>query len=193
MNNKEQRYFADMRAAKDGSKLFGHAAVFDSFSEDLGFREIIKRGAFAQTLKQKPDVPLLINHEGLPLARTTSGTLRLQEDRQGLYFEADLDMNDPDAMGILTKVRRGDVSQMSFAFRVARDGQEWNGDRTERTLLAVDLADGDISCVTYPAYKSAGVQARSRELALQSFEEWQKARDPVASAARLAILRVRSI
>jgi hypothetical protein len=55
-------------------------------------------------------------------------------------------------------VERGDVDQMSFAFRVIR--QKYNEDRTQRTLTEVSLADGDVSVVTYPAYPTTSVEAR---------------------------------
>jgi HK97 family phage prohead protease len=85
----------------------------------LPFIERIAPGAFRKTLTETPDVRLLINHEGLPLARTKNGTLRLKEDDAGLYMDADL----PDtqaARDLYTLVERGDVDQMSFAFRVIR-------------------------------------------------------------------------
>jgi HK97 family phage prohead protease len=56
-------------------------------------------------------VRLLLNHDGLPLARTTSGTLKLREDKRGLHFEADLDPNDPDVQRIAPKVQRGDLTR----------------------------------------------------------------------------------
>jgi HK97 family phage prohead protease len=101
----------------------------------------------------------LINHEGLPLARTKNETLRLREDEIGLYMDADL----PDtqaARDLYTLVERGDVDQMSFAFRVIR--QKWNEGRTERTLTELSLADGDVSVVTYPAYPTTTVEAREQ-------------------------------
>jgi hypothetical protein len=55
-------------------------------------------------------------------------------------------------------VERGDVDQMSFAFRVIR--QKYNEDRSQRTLTEVSLADGDVSVVTYPAYPTTSVEAR---------------------------------
>jgi len=55
-------------------------------------------------------------------------------------------------------VERGDVDQMSFAFRVIR--QKYNDDRSQRTLTEVSLADGDVSVVTYPAYPTTSVEAR---------------------------------
>ncbi len=149
----------EVQTRADGDKLTlaGYAAKFDSASVPLPFIERIAPGAFRKTLTETPDVRLLVNHEGLPLARTKNGTLRLYEDEVGLRFEADL----PDtqqAKDLYALIERGDVDQMSFAFRVIR--QKWNPDRTERTLTEVSLADGDVSVVTYPAYPATSVEAR---------------------------------
>jgi HK97 family phage prohead protease len=148
----------EARQAEDGTmRLSGYAAVFNDDSVPLPFIERIAPGAFRKTLSETPDVRLLINHEGLPLARTKNGTLRLKEDEAGLYMDADL----PDtqaARDLYTLVERGDVDQMSFAFRVIR--QKWNEGRTERTLTELSLADGDVSVVTYPAYPTTTVEAR---------------------------------
>jgi len=150
----------EARQAEDGTmRLSGYAAVFNDDSVPLPFIERIAPGAFRKTLTETPDVRLLINHEGLPLARTKNGTLRLKEDEIGLYMDADL----PDtqaARDLYTLVERGDVDQMSFAFRVIR--QKWNEGRTERTLTELSLADGDVSVVTYPAYPTTTVEAREQ-------------------------------
>jgi HK97 family phage prohead protease len=137
--------------------MAGYAAVFNEPSLPLPFIEKIAPGAFRKTLTETPDVRLLINHEGLPLARTKNGTMRLYEDAKGLYFEAEL-ADTQEARDLYTLVSRGDVDQMSFAFRVIR--QRWNDDRTERMLTEVSLADGDVSIVTYPAYPATSVEAR---------------------------------
>jgi len=150
----------EARQAEDGTmRLSGYAAVFNDDSVPLPFIERIAPGAFRKTLTETPDVRLLINHEGLPLARTKNETLRLKEDEIGLYMDADL----PDtqaARDLYTLVERGDVDQMSFAFRVIR--QKWNEGRTERTLTELSLADGDVSVVTYPAYPTTTVEAREQ-------------------------------
>ena len=144
--------------AEDGTlRMAGYAAVFNEPSLPLPFIEKIAPGAFRKTLTETPDVRLLINHEGLPLARTKNGTMRLYEDNKGLYFEAEL-ADTQEARDLHTLVARGDVDQMSFAFRVIR--QKWNDDRTERMLTEVSLADGDVSIVTYPAYPATSVEAR---------------------------------
>jgi len=164
MKKIERRTFTiknvEARQAEDGTmRLSGYAAVFNNDSVPLPFIERIAPGAFRKTLTETPDVRLLINHEGLPLARTKNGTLRLTEDQTGLYMDADL----PDtqaARDLYTLVERGDVDQMSFAFRVIR--QKWNEGRTERTLTELSLADGDVSVVTYPAYPTTTVEAREQ-------------------------------
>ena len=162
MKKTERRTFTvrniETREAEDGTmRMAGYAAVFNEASLPLPFIERIAPGAFSKTLQETPDVRLLANHEGLPMARTKNGTMRLYEDETGLYFEAEL-ANTQEARDLYTLVSRGDVDQMSFAFRVIR--QNWSKDRTERTLTEVSLADGDVSIVTYPAYTATSVEAR---------------------------------
>jgi hypothetical protein len=148
----------ETRQEDDGKmRLSGYAAVFNDASVPLPFRERIAPGAFRKTLSETPDVRLLINHEGLPLARTKNDTLTLTEDEVGLRFDAELP-DTSEARDLWTLIQRGDVDQMSFAFRVIR--QKWNADRTERTLTEVSLSDGDVSVVTYPAYPTTTVEAR---------------------------------
>ena len=162
MKKTERRTFTvrniETREAEDGTmRMAGYAAVFNEPSLPLPFIERIAPGAFSKTLKETPDVRLLANHEGLPMARTKNGTMRLYEDETGLYFEAEL-ANTQEARDLYTLVARGDVDQMSFAFRVIR--QKYNEDRSERLLTEVSLADGDVSIVTYPAYPTTSVEAR---------------------------------
>ena len=162
MKRTERRTFTvrdiETRESDDGTmRMAGYAAVFNEASLPLPFIERIAPGAFAKTLQETPDVRLLANHEGLPMARTKNGTMRLYEDEKGLYFEAEL-ANTQEARDLYTLVARGDVDQMSFAFRVIR--QKYNEDRSERLLTEVSLADGDVSIVTYPAYPTTSVEAR---------------------------------
>jgi len=146
----------EMREAGDGHSLIGYAAVFDSPSEPMPFTEYVKRGAFTKTIKDGADVRLLIDHEGVPLARTKSGTLTLEEDERGLKVSADLDPANPDAARVISAMRRGDLSQMSFAFRTIKDA--WSDDRTVRELKEVQLFD--VSVVTFPAYEQTMAELR---------------------------------
>jgi len=148
----------EVRAENDGRTLVGYAAVFDSPSEYMGFTEFVKRGAFSKTLNDGADVRLLIDHEGVPLARSKSGTLALEEDDRGLRVEAELDPMNPDAARIMSAMKRGDLSQMSFAFRTIKDN--WNTDRSVRELREVQLFD--VSVVTFPAYEQTVAELRNR-------------------------------
>jgi hypothetical protein len=98
--------------------------------------------------------------------------MRLSEDEKGLFFEAEL-ANTQEARDLYTLVERGDVDQMSFAFRVIR--QNWSKDRSERTLTEVSLSDGDVSIVTYPAYTATSVEAR--ELIKRAMSEIKAGRE----------------
>lgn len=143
----------------DGWTVRGYAAVFDSASEPLPWIEYVKRGAFKKTISDGADVRLLIDHEGVPLARTKSGTLVLREDDKGLFIEANLDPANPDAIRLRSALMRGDMSQMSFAFETIKDS--WNTDRTVRELREVRLFD--VSVVTYPAYEQTSAEIRNRQ------------------------------
>ena len=141
----------ELRENADGGSTFtGYAAVFNSPSEPLPFREYVAPGAFSRSLKSRNDVKLLWNHDsGQVLGSTRSKTLRLVEDDKGLRVEADL----PDTtVGRDTRelIRRGDVDSMSFGFSTIRD--KWSPDGEERTLEAVRLHE--VSIVAFPAYKA---------------------------------------
>ncbi len=97
------------------------------------------------------DVRFLFGHDGLPLARTTSGTLTLTDTRDALLFSATLDTRMSAARDLLIAVERSDVSQCSIGFCVAED--TWSEDYTSRTVTAwADLFD--VSAVSFAASPS---------------------------------------
>ena len=186
MNEKERRYFKatglEIRQEGEGENkrrtLRGYAAVFNVESEIIAdFREVIAPGAFTETLKKNPDVRATIEHEGglTTIGRTKSGTLRLQEDEKGLRFEDDL----PDtqaARDLEELVRRGDLDDASFAFNTVDADWDTKDGMPLRTLKVADLDDGDVSVVTYPAYKATTVSVRSQDKA--KAQELRTAEDP---------------
>lgn len=175
----------ELRAeGENGNTIVGYAAVFDSPSVDMGFTEYVTRGAFTKTLKDGADVRLLLDHEGAPLARTRSGTLRLTEDERGLKVEADLDPTNPLAQTVLSALRRGDMNQMSFAFRTIRD--TWSKDGSTRELREVQLYD--VSVVTFPAYEATVAEVRARNSATIKSESRARLRK---AQTRLAITNLK--
>lgn len=155
----------EVRSDVDELVLEGYASVFETpypifgGPEAGGWDEVVDRRAFDKSLAAKPDVHLLVNHEGLPLARTKSGTMDLSTDRKGLKVVARLDRSDPDVQTIAPKMRRGDLDEMSFAFRTNR--HEFNEDESLRRLLEVTIHKGDVSVVNFGANDATSVQLRA--------------------------------
>lgn len=174
----------EVRAAKEPGgavQLTGYASVFDHGYDMFGgppfpgWTETIKAGAFTRTLRNKADVQLLVNHDGLPLARTKSGTLTLAEDQTGLSVDAQLEPTDPDVQRLMPKMRRRDVDEMSFAFRVVKDkwfneeGEErspWDDDAVVRHLIEVSIHKGDVSVVNYGANDATSTELVALDRAL---------------------------
>jgi hypothetical protein len=166
--NKEIRTFnvqdLELRQEGDSNVVVGYGSVFNTLSNDLGnFKEIIAEGAFDGRLQD--DVRFLINHDGLPLARTTNGTLRLSTDERGLRYEAEV-ANTSIGRDLIELMKNGTVNQSSFAFVVEDDSWEVRDGINIRTVNKVSRLY-DVSAVTYPAFEEAGV-------ALRSMEEWKK-------------------
>jgi len=149
-------------------ELVGYAATFGEPYPVGSFTETIIRGAFGRTLGEDPDVSLLINHTGTPLARTTSGTMTLSEDARGLLVCAELEPSDPDVAALVPKLKRGDLSEMSFAFRATQ--QEWSEDKTERSVRECSIHRGDVSIVTNAANPRATASLRDQDLSLEQRE-----------------------
>ena len=139
-------------------KIFGHAVVFDA-EADIGgmFRERVARGALHERFANA-DIRALFNHDpNIVLGRNKNGTLRLSEDDVGLAVE----IQPPDtqaANDLLSLIERGDISQMSFAFRTLK--QEWDDTKEPplRTILKAELFD--VSPVTFAAYPQTDVAVR---------------------------------
>ena len=171
MKNKEIRTIdvqdLELRMDGDNPVVVGYGAVFNSMSNDLGgFREYIGSEAFEGRLED--DVRFLINHDGMPLARTTNGTLRLSVDERGLKYEAKLNPNVSTSRDLMELLKDGTINQSSFAFIVEDDSWEMKDGMNVRTINKVSRLY-DVSAVTYPAYNEA-----SSSVALRSMQEWQE-------------------
>lgn len=157
-------------AEGEAPQISGYAAVFDTDSEPLAdypgvrFIERVAPGAFAKTIVEH-DIRALFNHDpNYVLGRKRAGTLTLREDSHGLAVTI-LPPDTQWARDLMTSMKRGDLSQMSFMFKTVRDQWEkvedaQTGARTnKRTLLEVRLYD--VSVVTFPAYPATQANARA--------------------------------
>lgn len=167
----EQRsYSFEVRAEETerGHVITGRPIVYNSRT-DLGwFDEIIESGALDQT--DLTDVRFLVNHDTskIPLARSRrnngNSTMQLTVDTMGLGIRVDLDTeNNAEARALYSAVERGDISGMSFMFRIR--GEEWdNLDSDHPTRRIKDISTVvEVSAVTFPAYDSTEINARSKE------------------------------
>lgn len=154
----------ELREGDAGWQIVGYGYVFNSLSENLGgFREQIAPGAGADVLAKSHDIRGLINHNpDLLLGRTVAKTMTVEEDDTGGQYVIDA----PDtsyANDLRVSLKRGDINQSSFAFRVARGGDVWEeDDETGLLLRTITKFSGlfDMSPVTYPAYPETTSGAR---------------------------------
>lgn len=171
---KEKRHFAcELRAeGGDSPEIHGYGAIFGVRSENLGgFREVIAPGAFDGVLED--DVRALFNHDdNIILGRTASGSLSIAVDSRGLSYK----VTPPDTPTVrdlvLEPMRRGDITQSSFGFNVARGGDDWEEDDdgvVVRTITKIKRL-WDVSPVVFPAYPDTQVATRA-------LSAWQEARN----------------
>jgi hypothetical protein len=184
----ETRYLdMQVRAAEVGAEkkpvIEGTAAVFDQETVIAGFfREKIARGAFDRALSEKQDVIGAPNHNwDVVLGRTSAGTLHLDANKNGLDYAIDVNPADQEAMNLYARVKRGDISQSSFAFTVREE--EWVYPEKNSTDLPLRVVKDveqlfDVSPVTFPAYPQTTAAVRSRIDNLRSDEP-----DPESQAA----------
>lgn len=181
MNEIEQRTFSgEVRADfhdNAPTHIIGYGAVFNIRSENLGgFREVILPEAFADVLND--DVRALFNHDqNFVLGRSTAGTLSLSVDEHGLKYDITAPNTQTIRDLVLAPMQRGDINQSSFAFTIARDGDDWQEDDDGVIVRTIHRLKRlyDVSPVTYPAYQAASSTVRS-------LNAWKEARESGAVA-----------
>lgn len=165
---KELRYIdSEIRASEDRS-VDGYALLFNTLSRNLGgFREKIDPEA-ADGVLEASDIMALLNHDSsrgiLARSRYGVGSLTLSVDEKGLRYTFSAPHT---ALGdeCLEYLRRGDITQSSFAFTVKEDSWEKQEDGTYiRTIKKFDRLY-DVSPVFEPAYFGTEVKcARFAEI-----------------------------
>lgn len=165
-----RRTFAfEARVAGEGAEttIEGHAAVFNSLSEPLGWfgeREIIAPGAFDEALRRvergEDDVYALLNHdESFIIGGTRNGSLQLSVDEKGLFTRTKPLDTQAIRDFVVAPMRAGLLRKMSFGFRI---GDEHVEKREGEPVWVIDTVERlfDISPVTFPAYPATDVEAR---------------------------------
>ena len=202
----EQRsYSFEIRAEQneDGTGIVtGRPVVYNS-KTDLGyFDEVIERGALnGADLK---DVRFLVNHDTskIPLARSRNNnpnsTMQLMPDDQGMAIRVNLGVkNNSEARNLYSAIERGDISGMSFMFRI--DDEEWTELESDHPCRHVKKISDvvEVSAVTFPAYEDTSISVRNKEalenakLALDSAKRSLDSELELAKAKAEFLLKVR--
>ena len=153
---------------EQGNIITGRPIVYDSRTDIGGmFAEIIERGALNQA--DLKDVRFLVNHDlsKIPLARSRrnngNSTMQLSVDDSGMSIRVLLDTeNNSEARNLYSAVQRGDITGMSFMFSV--NNEEWTemeSDYPTRHIKEIGSVV-EVSAVTFPAYESTEINARSK-------------------------------
>lgn len=189
----------ELRTEGDSPRIVGYAALFNKRSINFGSQdypvfEVIEPGAFDEVTGA--DVRAIIDHKGgiQTLGRTKSGTLSILQDDLGLRFEIHPPKTQA-AADLIELIKRGDIDQASFAFRVKPQGDEYStlddGKTTIRTIKrgGINYLE-DISPVTFPAYQDTSVTlTRSQDLE-QFLAVRASARDSWRQEARSRALQI---
>lgn len=197
MSNKEIRAMETINAVDDDKMIVeGYALRFNTLSNDLGgFVESISPEALKDT--DLSDVRMLIDHNtSYVLGRTTSETLDLNVDEEGLYFRCQLP-NTTYAKDLYENIRLGNVNQCSFGFILDEDGDSFEKREDglfKRTLNKIKSLF-DVSIVTYPAYNDTDVAPALRsikhikEQEKQEVEERQQEQENKEQRKKIELIR----
>lgn len=160
---------------ESGEKIItGRPIVYNSRTDMGWFDEIIDGGALDNA--DLTDVRYLVNHNTsmIPLARSRrnngNSTMKITPDAQGLNIDfVKLDVeNNSDARALYSAVKRGDITGMSFMFYV--DADAWENLESEHPTRHITKIGSvvEVSAVTFPAYESTEIYARSEAAALDN-------------------------
>lgn len=166
----KRSYSFEIRAeeTEQGNVITGRPIVYSSRTNLGWFDEIIEPGALNNT--NLTDVRFLVNHDTskIPLARSRrnngNSTMQLTTDNNGMSIRVTLDTeNNSEARALYSAVQRGDISGMSFMFGI--NDEEWEdleSDHPTRHIKDISSVV-EVSAVTFPAYESTEIHARSKE------------------------------
>ena len=170
----------EIRAEQDeehGRFLTGQPIVYGSRTDMGWYDEIIDDGALTDT--DLRDVRFLVNHntDMIPLARSrnnnANSTMQMEVgEGQGMTIRVNLDTeNNAEAKALYSAVERGDISGMSFMFRVDKDSwDDLESEHPTRHIRSIGRVF-EVSAVTFPAYTSTHITARGLSEALESAKE----------------------
>lgn len=157
-NRKVIKMKVELRA--DTVELSGYVNAVERRSELLpkakgrdapgDFREVIRQGAFADSLRRNPKVDFKLNH-----SRVLPDSIELEEDNIGLYACAQVTDEE-----IISLARAGKLKGWSFGMEPIESSYKQASDGTyERDISKLDMFE--VSILTHrPAYPATSVELR---------------------------------
>jgi len=179
----EMKYISipfEMKNTKEDEKYFyfeGYGSTFGNI--DLG-DDIVARGAFTESLKQRKPKLLWQHKINEPMGIFTE----VYEDEKGLFVRGKMPKEDNFVSGrVIPQMKIGSVDSMSIGFRTIIT--EWDKEDEVRTLKKVDLFE--ISLVTIPMNPAAVVTGMKTVVPFQNLPLTDKDIVWDASAAKRRI------
>lgn len=156
----------ELRADNDTARrVVGYAALFNVKAKIRSyygtFEEWLNPGCFTKSLGSGVDVRFLVEHDSSALlARTSAGTLVLQEDAKGLRFESPL----PDTTcgrDTYEQIRVKNFTGMSFGFRSVKYRSEYDDNGRLVRVQHDEVELHEVTVTSMPAYPKTSVALRS--------------------------------
>lgn len=168
MMNKRESYLTTKFQTRDDSEtgqltLSGYFIKYDVETEIFpGYFEKIDKSAVESAL-ENADIRALFNHDtSLVLGRTGNNTLVLSSDETGLRGDVYINQDDPQAVGIYQRIKRGDITGCSFGFYLT-DSEDIQRDDGSFLTIVKGLELLEVSPCTFPAYPQTEIAARKQD------------------------------
>lgn len=169
--DRELKYASlDLQNVNRDGVFEGYASLFHTI--DLG-RDIVSRGAFKNSLKDKPPLSVKMLYQHNP-SDPIGIWETIKEDHKGLYVKGRLILEIQRAKDVHTLMKAGAIDGLSIGFKTLRSKSipKLRG----RELLELELFE--ISVVTFPMHPNARVHHIKRQTianglpSIRDFERW---------------------
>lgn len=162
-----------------------YVSVFDNVDS---YGDIVRKGAFAQTLKDWEEkgapIPVLWSHRTDDPDMNIGHVLDAKEDDKGLWVRAQLDMDSPKGQTVYRLMKGGRVREFSFAYSVLDGSPEKKDGQSFYEIRKVSLYEvGPTPVGANPATELLDLKARAAEV------QHQMKAGRVLSAANEAAIR----
>jgi uncharacterized protein len=165
-----QHLHLEIKEIQEDGTFQGVASVYGL--ED-SYGDVIEKGAFTKTIQERPDVPILWQHDQSEVI----GKGRVEERGGKIVISGKLDLEDAMGQKAYRKLKNRLINGLSIGFQTVKSFYENVEERTIRHISELKL--WEVSVVTFPALTAAQVTSvkESNEIAerVQALENELKA------------------